>query len=667
MAVQTPPRMTGGSAKTQNIIIPNFSGGVNSYLDEARLPNNTLRSAVNYMLRQDGVLYPRWGTKTFFPVLDKMPDGFDKFTVKMLATASGLEEWAIIVEDGVVKRSNGGAWQEATGEKLTPGYEAKFYQVDDCVYIVNGKDVLAFYDIANNKVKKFEGIDTPKNLKVTNSKNLATGSYSNFYKVSAVNEVGETMASAEISVKTSRIRNQWRQTGEVEDYLELTWDAVPKATRYNIYYSDMSNDETYIDSVSTNSYRDLGRTAQNVAVEAPVADTTSGPVLRDITGSSYRIFGVGVDDKVYWGGVGKYISAFNAFYGGGWVEINKGTGEIPITVRSYRDGRGEPVNVVFMTTASGEGSQNQLTLTSMTVGNTSFIVPNIARVVGSYGTYAAGSVTEADNNLFFTCSRGKNTTGAKPDLLNVLSTEEVSLAICPDFDGINPLYGREISSVHFDGKIFDAVPAAQSKVNNEIWILDLQLKAWIRPWTIGIKKLITFTPSDGRERLMGLRSTPDNNGKYRIVEFSEKYITDDGEPFVSTFRTGLLHFDKGHMSWAKMKKTYIELLRVSGSLSITVSGTGKKRVLHTLKDITVSSAMVTTGFNSDKFNDFAFNDTEGGHVTFSDPSTKKSLKINKVVNNYRVDGRSSNASYGIATITSVVIPKKVPDPASWKK
>ena len=90
---------------------------------------------------------------------------------------------------------------------------------------------------------------------------------------------------------------------------------------------------------------------------------------------------------------------------------------------------------------------------------------------------------------------------------------------------------------------------------------------------------------------MGLRSTPDNNGKYRIVEFSEKYITDDGEPFVSTFRTGLLHFDKGHMSWAKMKKTYIELLRVSGSLSIAVSGTGKKRVLHTLKDITVSSAM----------------------------------------------------------------------------
>ena len=174
----------------------------------------------------------------------------------------------------------------------------------------------------------------------------------------------------------------------------------------------------------------------------------------------------------------------------------------------------------------------------------------------------------------------------------------------------------------------------------------MQLKAWIRPWTIGIKKLITFTPSDGRERLMGLRSTPDNNGKYRIVEFSEKYITDDGEPFMSTFRTGLLHFDKG---------------------SITVSGTGKKRVLHTLKDITVSSAMVTTGFNSDKFNDFAFNDTEGGHVTFSDPSTKKSLKINKVVNNYRVDGRSSNASYGIATITSVVIPKKVPDPASWKK
>ena len=665
MPVQAPSRMSGSAPKLDQVIIPDFRGGVNSYLDEARLPVNTLRSAINYMLAQDGVLTPRWGTRMYGQPFNAMPSGLDTYTTTLLGQ---LVEWQIAVVAGVTyKAINGGTWQPIPGDQLTPGHDVKFLQIDDRVYMANGFDNLAYFDIATNTVHKFSGINAPSAPTLTRSSSLASGSYANFYKISAVNEVGETIASLQSTITTNRIRNQWRQTDTIDDSLQIDWPVVTGATRYNIYYSDISNDESYIDSVSTNSYKDTGRAAQNVAVEAPIADTTKGPILKDISGSSYRIFGIGTDNRVYWSGVGRYVSAFSPFYGGGWVEINKGSGEVPVTVRSYRDGRGEPVNVVFMTDVSGQGYQNQLTLTSMTVGNTTFIVPQVARVVGSYGTYAADSVVEAQNNLFFMSARGSFTTGAKPNLLNVLSTDEVSLAIRPDVASISTKQGYSISSTYFDGKIFNAVPASNASVNNEIWVLDLQLKAWIRPWTIGVKRFITYTPADGQERLMALKSTPDANGKYWVVEFSDKFTTDDGVPFTSTFRTSLIHFDKGHMSWATLKKTYVELLRVNGSISLTVSGTGKKRSLRSLKNLTVTSTYVTNGFNSQAFNAFAFDTSTISQAAYSDASTKKVVKVNKVVNNFRIDGRSVNASYSIATITTQVRPKRVPDPSTWKR
>lgn len=668
MPAQTPAKMSGKSAKTNEVIIPDFKGGVNTYLDEARRPLNTLGPAVNFMLKQDGVLSPRWGTKTYGVPFDSMPDGVGTFTETVLGA---LVQWRIAVINGVLYKSlNRSDWTEVPGQHLTPGHEVKFLQIDNRVYMANGHDRLAYMDIAANQVFVFVPINAPGTVSTSISgSSLSTGSYPNYYKVSAVNDVGETIASTGSLQATNRQRFNWRQTDEYDDFISLSWSAVSGAKRYNIYYSDISGDEVYIDSVSTNSYTDTGRAAQNVAVEAPIDDTTGGPVLRDISASSYRIFGIGVDDRVYWGGVNRFISAFSPFYGGGWIEINKGTGEIPVTVRSYRDGRGEPVNVVFMATVSGEGVQNQLTLTAMTVGNTPFIVPQVARVVGSYGTLAADSVVEAQNNLFFLNSRGEFTTGAKPDLLNVLSTDEVSLAIRPDIYGISNKCGKSASACHFDGKIFLAVPAAGSEINNEIWILDLQLKTWVRPWLIGIKKLFTYTPDDGQERLMGLLSTPDKDGKYRIVEFGEKYTTDDGVPFVSTFRTSLIHFSKGHQSWAKIKKTYIELLRVNvtGSLSFTVSGTGKKKSLRSLRNFPITTARVTNGFNNQSFNKIMFNHASAGASAYADASTKKVIKINKVVNNFRIEGRSSNASYSLAGLTTEVEPRRVPDPSSWKK
>lgn len=667
MPIQQPIPLKGSKQKEIELLISDFKQGVNSFLDEARLPKNALRAATNMMLTQDGVLTPRWGTRTYTTIEGTNVDGIGTFTKY---EDGELVEYMIAVVDGVVKTSmNGGAWSAAAGTTLTTGHRASLLQVADRVYIANGFDRLAYYDIAEDEVFSFTALDAPAAPTLTRSGDLSAGSYAVYYRVTAVNEVGETIASNEQTTTVNVPRGQWRTTDTIEQYVDLDWADVPGAVRYNIYFSDQSNDECYIDSVSTSSYRDDAHTTPNVAVAYPEDDTTGGPVVAALASSDNRLWATGDPDhpyRVYWTGVGRNINAFSPYFGGGYIDINKGSGEIPVSVRSYRDGRGEPVNVVFTTTVSGDGSQYQLALTSITIGTTSFIVPQVARVVGSFGTSAAGSIVEAKNNLFFPSTKGFFTTGAKPDLLNVLSTDEVSLAIRPDVRGISNKFSRCIVGEYFDNRIFWSVPASNSETNSEIWILDLELKAWIRPWLIGVSHLFAYTPEDGRERLMGLKVEDNGEGGWQVIEISNSYINDDGVDFACSARTALLHFDKGHMSFARLQKLYMELLRMSGSLSITISGSTKNQAFSSLKALSIASALVVSGYSTEQFSEITYSDPVTVPNTFNYASTKKRMKIRKIVNNVQIDIASTGATYGIATFLIKATPKRVADPAAWK-
>lgn len=667
MAVESAIDIRGKKGKEAEIIISDFKQGVNSFLDEARLPKNALRSVSNMMLTQDGVLCPRWGTKTYLTITGTNIDGIGTFS----KYANGaLAEYIIMIVDGVVKTSLDGATPVAAlGDTFTTGHQASMLQIADRVYIANGEDPIGYYDIATNTVSAFVALATPAAPSITRSIDLAAGSYAVFYRVTAVNEVGETIASAEATTTVNTPRSQWRTTDTISQYVDLDWADVPNADRYNIYFSDMSNDEAYIDSVSTSAYRDDAHTTPNIAVAYPQDGTTGGPVVSTLANSDNRLWATGdpVNPyRVYWGGVGRNINAFSPYFGGGYIDINKGSGEIPVSVRSYRDGRGEPVNVVFTTTASGEGSQYQLSLSSLTVGSISFIVPQTARVVGSFGTSAAKAIVEAKNNLFFPSTQGFFTTGAKPDLLNVLSTDEVSLAIRPDVRGISNKYSDMIAGCYFDNRIFWCVPASNTTENNEIWILDLELKTWIRPWLLGFSHLFKYTPEDGRERLIGLEVDNNGAGGWNLVEISSRFSNDDGTDFSCSARTALLHFDKGHMSWARLKKLYTELLRFRGTINITVSGTAKNRSFSSIRAFQIAAALVSSGYSTERFSHMAYSNPVTLPSTFNYASTKKARKLKKVVNNVQIDISSTGASYGVATFLIKAIPKRVSDPSGWK-
>lgn len=112
------------------------------------------------------------------------------------------------------------------------------------------------------------GLTTPTGLTATPSTTggtLAAGTY--YYRVSATNAYGETLAAAQVSATT---------TGSTSS-VALSWTAVTGATGYRVYRSGTSGSwagpNARLASPASNAYTDTGGTA--LSAGAPVASSTA--------------------------------------------------------------------------------------------------------------------------------------------------------------------------------------------------------------------------------------------------------------------------------------------------------------------------------------------------------------------------------------------------------
>ncbi|KKR55642.1 MAG: hypothetical protein UT94_C0063G0012, partial [Candidatus Uhrbacteria bacterium GW2011_GWF2_40_263] len=164
------------------------------------------------------------------------------------------------------------------------------------------------------------------------------------------------------------------------------------ATRYQIYLSDQSGYEVLLGNSDVTNFTDDGTNDLNVYIEVPDANTTGAPKFISMVLSGNRVWATNNTAdmyKVYFSGTGSFIGNFSDFYGGGWINLEKGGREIPVAVKHYQSGTGEGRATVLSRTPDGRGAVWQITITSATVGSTSFSVPSATKVVGSFGTESA--------------------------------------------------------------------------------------------------------------------------------------------------------------------------------------------------------------------------------------------------------------------------------------
>lgn len=659
MVMRVPP-VRAQAVQPYNYTEDSYKRGVVSQLDSTRLPKNAALQAINLSQSQNGVFQPRPGTRNYG---QSITDGFDGWFVAAKDNGDGTSTDYIVViqSDGVAKYSqDGGAWTTITGHTYTANKRAMMVQLRDKIWVANGADFLTTIDLASWTIDTYSGIDTPVGTTATRG-GLSAGSQNAYYQVTAVNSVGETNPSSEFSVSggINRQRDNWETDGT--DFIDLSWTAVTDAELYNIYYGDVSGYLYYLGSTDTTSFRDDGSAQPNDLKEVPDDDTTTGPKLKTVSIVGNRIQGVDINGRVYGSGVGQNTGSFSPFFGGFFVDIEKGGKERPLIVSDFRSGKGDPVPTVLTRDNSGNGSSWQMDLITSTVGGTSIIIPAVYKT-GPVGAVSPYSVVRADNSLEFASIRGVFGLGPTTQILNILVSKERTFNIRKDWRNLTRPALNGIASYERDGKIYWMVPNG-SDTNNEVWVEDLEQRNWTRPWTLGFKGMMEYTDTDGITHFLAVPE----DGTY-IQEISQNFKGDNGKAFTTVFQTGLVHIDESHTGFAHLDGVYYELRAPRGSINLSVSGTRRNKSFKNLNNRTITSQNTTTGLSSQLFSTFKFSDPVAPSI-FADASNKKKVKVNKPVNNWQAQLSSSDIDqqYQILRIHArgTVIPST--DSPDWKR
>lgn len=659
------PKLSGDDGKPFTMVIDfKKNRGVMSVYDDTRLPKEAVLQAYNMMLDQDGVWTQRPGTQAYGATLTTPIDGAGSFV--KYNTNGTISTYIWVIDNGAFKYSqDGGAWTTVSGMTWTTNKQIFGKQIGSRLYLGNGTDAMAYVDISTLTITTFTALAVPGSLVAPTRSGLAAGSYNAYYKITAVNTIGESVASAEMSVSggINKTRDNWTVG---TDYLTMSWGSVAGATRYNIYYSDAPGVEVFLDSSATTSYIDTGVATPNPYQEAPTVDTSGGPKYQYLALSGNRLWATRDPNNPYrvgWTGTGQYLGAFNPFYGGGYIDLNKGGDERPEAIVHFRDGRGNSVATVLTSNPNGSGSTWHVSLTTLTVDTLVIVIPQAYQQQGSVGTRSPRGVVEYDDSVYYPSPKGFQVVGSKQSILNVLVTSEVSGNIRPDVRSINNLYANNICGYAYDGRIYWSLPYA-STTNNQTWVLDLERGGvWSLYWSVGVKQFFEYTDSGGVIRLLAV---PVSGTK--LIEFSRTVSGDSGTAFSTNLESGMIHWDDNHTSWAYIQKVYCEIADPRGNPNFTVSGTQKGKNFSTLGTISITNITSDSDMSSDLMSDFLLSDSNNAPSTFTQASVKKYVRINKLLNNLKWQFTSSaiNTEYTPiqVVIKGVILPTS--DPAEYK-
>ena len=545
---------------------------------------------------------------------------------------------------------------------FTEGNQCSFLQIADKLYICNGVDPLVYYDGTN--LVTYTELSAPASLSASLvASGLASGTYTYYGEVTALNEVGETVGSTEASIAVNKERTNWTAG---TDKVMWSWNAVATADSYQLYISDVSGREKLLAGTPETFFQDDGSIALNPYVETPLDNTTGGPKFKSIAMSGNRIWATYDTDNpfyVYWSGTGSDMGKFSDFYGGGWVALERGGRERPTAVMHYQSGSGNAAATVFCRTPEGRGAIWQISIDTLTVGDTQFSVPTATKVVGSFGTNSLYGVVATNNDILFPNKRGVYSLGPERNFYGLLRTNELTTRIRPYWRSLIGSAMDGISAYFYDSKVFFSVPVSGT-TNNKTIVYDLERTNWTVDWDIGAKQFLEYTDTDENTHLLYVHPT-----EKKIIEIGENIKGDLGSAFSTTYTSGRIPLAKMWKDFVKINKVYIKLGNPTGTINFSVSGTEKNKIFRSLKSATITSQSSTnSGLGWDLLGSVQIGDTDGTPETFSDSSDIRYIKLRKKIRDiqFNVTSNTFDSSYTLQGISAEGNLIKVNPPSDWK-
>jgi hypothetical protein len=562
-----------------------------------------------------GVPTKRWGTLNYY--LSATTGSVRG--LKGFYQANGTNQLLTITDQGVLTTKSNASYAIVAGASWASGYNAEMAQLYNNMYIVNGQREMVRY--SNPTLSSFPTIAIPSGVFATQISGVSgTNIYS--YRVSATNQVGETLASTYYQL------NNQPQTPDMGS-VKVNWTTVSTASgvlkAYNIYGRTLG-DERFIGSIDAGSTTFIDDGSATVAEFGyPLtADTTGGIVAKYVKRFEDRLVFAGISgepSKVVISGRAPNHEKTDLSYGGNYVLIEPDAGDDITGLEIFEDRI-----IVFK-----ERSIWQITLSYTTVGNFSVTVPTPKLITSSHGCISARSILPVENDVFFLSRKGVYALGYEPNVFNVLRTNEISAKIRPFFDNLTISQMMNATAFYSDFKYGLSFPG-----KNKTMVYDRERLSWMGPWTTDANVYETYYDSSDQEHL--IYGEDDNS---YVVEFSSSYGDDNGTAISTQLRTKKGDF-KDTFRFKNIKELFTLFRNVQGTVNISIRLQARTGDVVTAKSFTLTPSAGNSGWGSFLWGNAKWGDSPetGGATDINE--IYRWLTLNKPARNIQAIIQTSN-------------------------
>jgi len=636
--------------------LDNWKRGQVSYFSKSRLQEDALKVAYNCIFDYDAVVRPR-GSFDESGIVD-LPEGLTPlgcdFAFKRADDSEGLLN---IFTDGVdawlyVLKADLTGWTKFDAITFNKDLIPSFTQIAGVVPMGNGEENFTYYKIDTDEIKQLVLVADPVATPVATTAGFAgTAAIDYYYKVSFTGIGGSTKMSPWVKVTSSTIRDTWGGLKSV--MIDIAGFVIdPNAQTWGLHVASVSTgtgvptDSEYLGVVdglplTQKQYTDTG--AQALLTNAPVENTTLGIVAKYFNNISGRLWAIDNNGLVYWGGdIGNELY-FGSANGSDSYQINNGSNEKPMAITLGRDNAGTTCINMLTRTMAGQGAIWDIyaTTNSITANGQTFSTGTyqFKKREGDDGTDAPFSVIRANNNAYYLSMDGFKSTGVKPNVSGIQSTDIISSAIRDRVLNLSQSDLSKTYAAYFDEALYWNI-AYGSQSNNEIWMYDILHGGIWSIWRIPSDCIFRWASTNNESPSLYIRQ---GNKLLRYYKNSHSHA-DMGVPFESYIESGLVPFAKDDkLEWVHLLKNIWQYDQAVGQIELKVNLHGKNGEIiktntvnfnesSTLNSqsgwdaIQVSASLISRG----AWNNRSWDESLADLLSFKDPSDKKiSQKVRK--------------------------------------
>lgn len=647
--------------KIQIMDLDRWDKGLISYFSPQRMPLTGLKEADNVVFDYNGVVKPRG---CFLPTI--VPDIGDEGFYPL------SQDFAFRRKDGteglLVAMSNGTtayiytlnrdyqAWKKHSLQ-IDPVAKVSIDQINGQVVFVNNVDKYAYYDMETDAIVQFQFISNPT-IAPTATKNGMSGTdtMDYHYRITWNGVGGSTKMSPVAKVSTAKIRENWGGN----EYIRIVRNNTPPANAksWSIQIastptgSGTPTEEEYLYlsediPLETTSYDDNG--SMLLLNEAPLENTTEGIKAKYIKNISGRLWALDSNYAYYGGNAGREHN-FGSTNGAGKYNVSNGGRETPMAIGLGRDNAGTSCINLFTRVIAGQGAVWDVYATTNTIqagdNNISQGTFQFKKREGNDGTDAPFSLIHENNNHYYLSMDGFKSTGVKPNITGIQSTDIASSAIRDRVLNLNHNNLLNCYVAYYDEAIYWTIAYGQRE-NNEIWVYDILHGGVWSTWKIEADTIFRWNSSEDESPSLYIRR---GNKLLRYNKTSKRHADNDTEVFTSQISSGLIPFKGDFLTWVHLLRVVWQLNSAKGHINITVKMHGKngnivKSRLLRLSDIESNTTLGWGAINSTNHWRGGWGEIEGwGKVT--------QIQSTNIENNVKISQKiRKNINYLSFTIT----------------